>query len=142
MAPHFFPEDVTIDAVAQARDAYEQGDLRDRLARWHTHVDCAFRGWSESWFDPEFRRWNITEELAYIRVPILIIQGAGDQYGTVRQLETAQEECYCPVEVAVLPQAGHAPHREAPQATLDLVSGFVTRLLRDHGEGDFAAHAA
>ena len=86
-----------------------------------THVDCAFRGWSESWIDPEFRRWNITEELAYIRVPILIVQGAGDQYGTVRQLETAQEECYCPVEVALLPEAGHAPHREAPQATLDLV---------------------
>ena len=105
-----------------------------------THVDCAFRGWSESWINPEFRRWTITEELAYIRVPILIIQGAGDQYGTVRQLETAQEECYCPVEVALLPDAGHAPHREAPQATLDLVAGFVTRLLRDHREGERPSH--
>jgi pimeloyl-ACP methyl ester carboxylesterase len=142
MAPHLFTEDATVNGVAQAREAYAQGDLRARLARWHSHVDCAFRTWSESWSNPAFRSWNIREELAYIRVPILIIQGAGDQYGTVRQIETAQEECYCPVEVALLAEAGHAPHREAAEVTLDLVAGFVIRLLRDHHEGDLAAHAA
>jgi pimeloyl-ACP methyl ester carboxylesterase len=79
MAPHFFTEDATVNAVREAREAYVHGDLRARLARWHTHVDCAFRGWSETWIDPGARSWNITEELAYIRVPILIIQGAGDR---------------------------------------------------------------
>ena len=59
--------------------------------------------WSGPWLDPAFRRWDITEELAYIRVPILIVQGEDDQYGTLRQIEMAQEECICPVEAVILP---------------------------------------
>src|SRR5712672_1550263 len=45
IAPHFVVEDVSIDSIAQAKTAYEQGDLKTRLARWHKHVDVAFRGW-------------------------------------------------------------------------------------------------
>ena len=71
-------------------------------------------------------------------MPILIVQGENDQYGTVRQIEMAQEECYCPVEVALLPDTRHAPYREAPEATLRAIADFANRLLRDHHEGDFA----
>ena len=62
-------------------------DLRAELARWHEDVDNAFKGWNDAWLDPGFRNWNITDALGYIRVPILIIQGADDQYGTLRQIE-------------------------------------------------------
>ncbi len=82
----------------------------------------------------------MSDALAHIRVPILIVQGENDQYGTVRQIEVAQEECYCPVEVALLPDTRHAPYREAPAATLRAIAEFVNRLLRDHHEGDLAAH--
>jgi pimeloyl-ACP methyl ester carboxylesterase len=140
IAPHFFTEDTGIAEIARAREAYDKGDLRARLSRWHGDVDNAFRGWNDVWLDPDFRAWDITEELAYIRVPILIVQGEGDQYGTVRQIEVAKEECYCPVEVALLPNARHAPHREAPEAALAAVADFASRLLRDHNEG--AVHAA
>ena len=56
-----------------------------------------------------FAHWDLTEDLAYIRVPILIVQGEDDQYGTMRQIEAAQEECYCPVEVLMLPERGTCP---------------------------------
>src|SRR5712692_9966157 len=118
IAPHFFTEDMGLAEIARAREAYANGDLRQKLARWHADVDNAFKGWNDAWLDPQFRNWDITEVLAYIRVPILIVQGEDDQYGTVRQLEVAQEECYCPVDVALLPGARHAPHREATEATL------------------------
>jgi pimeloyl-ACP methyl ester carboxylesterase len=141
VAPHFFTEDSGIAEIVRARDAYSTTDLRAKLARWHADVDCAFKGWNDAWLDPEFRKWNITEELAYIRVPILIVQGKDDQYGTVRQIEVAQQECYCPVDVALLPAARHAPHREAPEATLRTISEFANRLLRDHREGELGAGA-
>src|SRR5580704_9301597 len=104
MAPHFFTEDMGIAEIARARDAYATTPLREKLARWHADVDNAFKGWNDAWLDPAFRRWDITDALAYIRVPVLIVQGADDQYGTARQIEVAQEECYCPVEVALLPR--------------------------------------
>jgi len=129
MAPHFFVEDEGIAAIEDARRAYETGDLRARLSRWHADVDSAFKGWNGAWLDPDFRKWNITERLAYIRVPILIVQGEDDQYGTVKQIEVAREECYCPVEVAMLPGARHSPQRDAPAATLKAISEFVVRVL-------------
>src|SRR6266511_6162145 len=139
MAPHFFTEDMGIAEIERTRVAFEQGNLRAKLARLHADPDNAFRGWNDAWLDPEFRKWDITESLAHIRVPILIVQGENDQYGTVRQIEVAQEECYCPVDVAMLPNARHAPHREAPEATLRAISDFVNRLLREHHEGEMAA---
>ena len=132
MAPHFIVEDVSVASIAEIRRNYETTDLRARLARWHAHVDVAFRGWSETWLDPHFRDWSLQEELAHIRVPMLIVQGEDDQYGTVRQIEMAQEECYCPVEVALLPKVKHVPHREAPEVTLAAVAGFCIRILREH----------
>jgi pimeloyl-ACP methyl ester carboxylesterase len=141
MAPHFFTEDMGIAAIVEAREAYETGDLRRKLARWHADVDAAFHTWNDVWLNPDFRAWDITEELAYIRVPMLIVQGTDDKYGTLRHLDVAQQECYCPVEAALL-DVGHSPHREAPDLTLQVVSQFVNRLLRDHGEGELANRAA
>jgi len=67
-------------------------------------------------------------------VPMLIVQGADDQYGTIKQIEAAQEECYCPVETVILPEVRHSPHRDAPDLTLQATSAFINRLLRDHQE--------
>jgi pimeloyl-ACP methyl ester carboxylesterase len=142
MAPHFFTEDMGIEEIARAKVAYEQGELRQRLMRSHADVDNAFYNWCGPWLLPDFRKWDITEALGYIRVPILIVQGENDQYGTMRQIEAAHQECYCPVEVALLPDTRHAPYRESPKATLDAIADFANRLLRDHHEGDLAANAA
>jgi pimeloyl-ACP methyl ester carboxylesterase len=140
MAPHFFTEDMGIAEIARAKIAFETGPLRAKLARLHADPDNAFHNWSGPWLDPEFRNWELSDALAHIRVPILIVQGENDQYGTMRQIEMAQQECYCPVEVAILPDTRHAPYREAPEATLRAISDFANRLLRDHHEGDIAAH--
>jgi pimeloyl-ACP methyl ester carboxylesterase len=136
MAPHFFIEDMGIAEIERARDAFNAGTLREKLKRWHADVDCAFRSWSEPWLHPDFRKWDITEALGYIRVPILVVQGADDQYGTLKQVEAAEQECFCPVEAAVLPNVRHAPFREAPELTLKIVADFINRLFRDHHEGE------
>jgi len=135
IAPHFVTEDMGLAEIARAKSAFGQGSLRAKLARIHADPDNAFHNWCDPWLDPEFRKLDLTEELAHIRVPILIVQGEDDQYGTVRQIELAQEECYCPVEVVLLPKTRHAPHREAPGPTLRAVADFCNRLLRDHREG-------
>jgi pimeloyl-ACP methyl ester carboxylesterase len=139
IAPHFFTEEMGLAAITRTKAAFESGPLRAKLARWHADPDNAFNAWCGPWLDPEFRKWELGDELAHIRVPILIVQGEDDQYGTVRQIEMAQQECYCPVEVALLPNTRHAPHREAPEATLRATSEFINRLLREHHEGDMAA---
>ncbi|MGB6254047.1 MAG: alpha/beta hydrolase [Bradyrhizobium sp.] len=129
IAPHFVVEDVSVASIAGIKQTYETTDLRSKLARWHRDVDNAFYGWNDAWLDPDFRRWDISEYLAYVRVPVAILQGEDDQYGTIRQIEIAKEECYCPVDVTVIPGAGHSPQREAAELTLVTISEFVRRIF-------------
>jgi pimeloyl-ACP methyl ester carboxylesterase len=137
IAPHFFVEDMTLVEIAKARDAYRTG-LREKLARWHKDVDAAFLGWNGVWLDPEFRKWNIQKYLETIRVPVQVIQGVDDQYGTVAQVEAAKAGCPAPVDVVMLGGAHHAPHREAADATREAIAGFAWRVL----DGDAGLRAA
>jgi pimeloyl-ACP methyl ester carboxylesterase len=132
IAPHFIVEDISVRSIAGIKQAYETSDLRAKLKRWHGDVDNAFYGWNGAWLDPEFRSWDISDYLAYLRVPVAILQGADDQYGTIRQVEIAQEECYCPVEATIIRGVGHQPHREAPETTLAAISEFAERILYFH----------
>jgi pimeloyl-ACP methyl ester carboxylesterase len=143
LAPHFFVEEFSLREIARAKERYETADLRAKLARHHADVDVAFRGWNDAWLDPGFSKvFDIVEDLAYIRVPILIVQGEDDPYGTVRQIEVAQEECYCPVEAVLLPGCGHAPHRDRPAETLEAIGAFIDRILVLHGEAEAMERAA
>lgn len=126
IAPHVFTEDMGIASIVEAKRAYEQGDLKRRLARWHTNVDCAFHGWNGAWLDPDFRRWDLTEFLPRIRIPVQIVQGEADQYGTMAQVEAIAAGVSGPVEKVLLPGVGHSPHREAPEATVAAIARFVS----------------
>jgi pimeloyl-ACP methyl ester carboxylesterase len=135
MAPHFFMEQGNIDAIRQTIVAYETTDLRAKLARHHADVDAAFKGWSGAWLDPGFLKFDTTDALAYIRVPVLVVQGAADPYGTLAQVKVVEDECYCPVETLVLEGTGHAPHREKAAETLGRIAEFADQIFRVHHEG-------
>ncbi len=131
IAAHFFVEEVSVASIAGITREYDTGGLRVRLARHHDDVEAAFRGWSGAWLDPAFRTWNITRQVEAIRVPMLLLQGAEDVYGTVEQLRVAGRHARCPVETLLIPGAQHSPHIEAPEATCAAVAGFARRLLLD-----------
>jgi len=136
MAPHFFCEDISVKSIAAAKEAYETTDLRVRLARYHgNNVDVAFWGWNQAWLHPDFRHWNIGEFLPTLRVPVLIIQGRDDQYGTAAQIELAQAEAHCPVEVLYLDRCQHSPQVDQPEATLEAIAEFSRRVLLIHERG-------
>jgi pimeloyl-ACP methyl ester carboxylesterase len=132
LAPHFFVEEVGIKSIFAAKKAYEKGNLRERLARYHRDVDTAFWGWNRAWLDPKFRDWRIDEYLPNVRVPILIIQGEDDEYGTKAQLDLANAETYCPVETLLLKICRHAPQFDQPEATLSAITEFTHRILTIH----------
>jgi pimeloyl-ACP methyl ester carboxylesterase len=136
IAPHFFTEAMGLDSIRRTRDEFAAGALRKKLERWHADAEGAFRSWVEPWLDPAFRHWDITDALGYIRVPILIVQGKDDQYGTLKQIDVARDECFCPVETVVLAGARHSPQRDKPKETLAAISDFINRLFRDHHEGE------
>ena len=125
MAPHVIVEDLSVQSIAQARQAFEAGDLRGRLARYHQDVDGAFWQWNDVWLSPEFRDFDIRAECRRITAPVLAIQGEQDPYGTLRQIRDIAPTAG-PLETLVLPDCGHSPHRDQPQA----VTGRIAEFLR------------
>ena len=136
LAPHFFVEASGLVEIAEAERRYRTTDLRERLARHHRDPEVAFWGWNRAWLDPGFPAvFDLQPEIAHIRVPVLIVQGEADRYGTVEHAGYAEREAYCPVETLLLPGIGHAPHVEAPDVTLAAVQDFAARLFGVHEAG-------
>lgn len=123
MAPHVIVEDVSVRSIAEAREAFLQGGLRDRLARYHADVDCAFWQWNDIWLSEAFRSFDIRADCRRISAPVLALQGEDDPYGSMRQIdEIAPKGLF---ETVKLPACGHSPHRDQPDATTEAVARFL-----------------
>jgi len=125
LAPHVFCEPVSVASIEEARVAYLETDLRERLARHHRDVDGAFWGWNRAWLDPAFMQWNLEAYLPAITIPVTVVQGDADRYGTLAQVDAIARQVSGPVRRVVLEGVGHALHREAPEATLEAVVAMV-----------------
>jgi pimeloyl-ACP methyl ester carboxylesterase len=125
LAPHLFVEPLSVESIARAKVAYETGDLRNRLARYHgANVDIAFRGWNDVWLSAEFERtFHLEDDVARIEAPVLAIQGRQDEYGTLAQMERIATRGQ--VARIVLEDCKHAPHRDRPIETLEAIARFV-----------------
>ena len=129
MAPHFFVEDVSIQSIHKARKAYEAGDLKPGLERYHgINTNEAFYGWNGAWLDPDFRNWNITSYLENIDAPVLGLQGADDDYGTKAQLEAITQYSNGRTETVLIEDCGHSPYRDQPEMSLNVIANFVAHL--------------
>lgn len=124
-APHVFVEEITVNSIAAAHQQFLHGNLRQRLQKHHANVEHTFLEWSLVWLQKEFRSWNIEAFLPGVPAPVLVIQGEKDQFGTLRQVKAIKRGCRGPVQILILPDCGHSPHREKPEQTLEGITYFL-----------------
>ena len=124
LAPHVMVEDVTVAAIREAREAFDGGQLRERMARHHDDPAAAFNGWCDVWLDPAFRDWSLEPDAERVTCPVLLMQGADDPYGTLAQLDRIEARVRGPVERLVVP-GGHSPHLEAADEVLAALVRWV-----------------
>jgi pimeloyl-ACP methyl ester carboxylesterase len=127
LAPHVFVEEVSVTSIAAVKLAYQSTSLRERLARYHDDVDGAFRGWNDVWLNPAFRAWNIEQYLPRIDCRILAVQGYDDKYGSMEQIDRIAR-ANIGTELLKLPDCGHSPHQDQPEAVLRKVADWITEL--------------
>jgi len=130
IAPHFFAEPAGLEAIRRAGEAYREGALGPKLAKYHRHPDTAFYGWHDAWLDPGFVNWNVADVIDHWRIPVLAIQGDADPYGTLAQIDEITTRIYSPLETLILKGCGHAPHQERQPETIAAIAAFCARLLR------------
>jgi pimeloyl-ACP methyl ester carboxylesterase len=130
LAPHIRVEDLSVESIAKARQAWLDTDLRERLAKYHDDPDRAFWRWNDIWLHPPFREWSIEDEIGTITCPLLAVQGVDDEYGTLEQIRGIARRVPH-AELLELDDCGHSPHRDQPDALIDAVADFYRR----HAEG-------
>ncbi len=127
LSPLVYVEEVGIKSITQAREAYLNSDLKERLAKRHADPHSAFWGWCDIWLDPRFLAWNIEEYLPHIECPVLAIQGYQDQYGTMEQIHRTVRGVE-KVDACKLDDCGHSPHRDQPDAVIAAVTTFLNSM--------------
>jgi len=126
MAPHLFVEDISLRSIEAAKHAFETGDLRHKLSRFHTDVDGAFWQWNDVWLSQAFRSFDIHKECLNISAPLLAMQGVDDIYGSLKHIEELHTRGS--VRREVLQACGHSPHRDQHDLCLQLVVDFLKSL--------------
>lgn len=124
LAAHIFVEPLTVTSIEKARLAYVDQDLRKRLSRYHDDPDSAFWGWNRIWLHPSFLGWNIEAEISAIECPLLVVQGRDDEYGTLDQIHGIAR-VVPQARLVELPDCGHSPHRDQPEAVIAAVVPFL-----------------
>ncbi|HET8738320.1 MAG TPA: alpha/beta hydrolase [Acidimicrobiia bacterium] len=125
IAPHVFVEPLTVQSIAAIRGGFEESELPEKMARYHTEPSTTFYGWADIWLSPAFASWDITEYLTGVSCPTLLIQGDRDEYGTMAQLDAIESQIKGPAERLIVPDAAHSPHLSDP----DLVVGATARFV-------------
>ncbi len=124
VAPHVFVEDISIASIEKAKAAFDGGDLRRGLTKYHDDPDSAFRGWNDAWLSPAFRGWNIEAEIAAIGCPVLAVQGENDEYGSLEQIRAIQRRLP-KTRLLVMAGCGHSPHRDQPERLIHEAGRFI-----------------
>jgi len=130
-AAHVFVEPVTRQGIRQVVQTYETTELKERLAKYHgPKTEALFRAWCDTWLSEEFATWNIEAELAGVTSPILVMQGADDEFGTRRQVDSIAAMTTGPASPLLLSNCGHIPHLQARDRALESMASFVERQLK------------
>ncbi len=128
-AAHVCCEPVTTAFLKEARKAYLETNLKQKLERYHgTNTDTAFWGWNRTWLDPRFDQWNIEKYLKKITVPFLAVQGRQDPTATLAQLSSMAENAPNG-RMKIIEDCGHIPHLEKKQEVVTVMGAFIAGIV-------------
>lgn len=128
MAAHVIVEEETLKGIAPAVNAFKEGKLNG-LTKYHGNkTEKLFYAWADTWNLPQFRTWNLCNDITPISCPVLAIQGVMDQYGTVKQLELIKTSIVQNVVTTqLLSKCGHHPHLEVPDEVIKMILNWFEK---------------
>ncbi|MGA8940654.1 MAG: alpha/beta hydrolase [Acidobacteriaceae bacterium] len=107
--------------------AYPGSKLQERLAHYHQQPDEVFASWTSWAITLGNEVFPLRDFLPRIACPVLVLQGARDEFGTTMQLEALQQSIPG-LQHETFADTGHLPHREQTDRVLQAVSHFLSNI--------------
>ena len=129
IAAQAFPEDRTLEGIRVAKEQFKDVRQVERLGKYHgDKARWVLDAWTETWLSPAFATWSLAPVLPRVSCPLLAIHGLHDESGSTRHPELIGElSRSSQVQVEIMEECRHMPHREQPEAVIGLVRGFLER---------------
>jgi pimeloyl-ACP methyl ester carboxylesterase len=115
------------ELIARMVAAYPGSKLQERLAHYHQHPDDVFTSWTAWAATLGGEVFPLRDFLPRITCPVLVLQGANDEFGTSLQL-AALQAALPNLQHETYPDTGHLPHKEQTDRVLKRVSQFLSHL--------------
>lgn len=131
-APHVAVETPRCpDAVRSLADEAERSpQLQAALARDHgDHGLAVVRRWARRWLDPAFWSWDVSDELAGVCCPVLVVHGADDPFFSLAHSAMIADRV-ANGQLHVVADAAHGPHNQARQQFSELALSFLAGVVR------------
>lgn len=121
IAPHVLIEKTTIKELNN--NLSNKDKILSHLKKYHCkNTEALFTKWHNYWLNKN-KKWNIYKYLKKIKVPILVIQGKHDEFGTIEQIKKLQDYCIC--NFKIIENCKHFPHIEYPENVLNAIVNFL-----------------
>ncbi len=129
-APHVFLEEFSLNGIRNARkildnekiirlmDRYQQGRAAELIDKWTVH-----------WLKANTDDWDAVGILKRISIPLLLMQGDKDDFGTFAQIDNVANSVLSEiVEVHKIDDCGHIPHLQKQEIIMEFASEFINRI--------------
>ncbi len=121
-----FVEDRTVAGIAEAKVLFQDPAQIERLKRYHgDKAQWVLDAWIESWLHPGFASWSLRPVLPRVACPTLVIHGAEDEYGSPAHPRLIAELVGGKVELRIMADTRHVPHREKEAEVIATVRDFL-----------------
>lgn len=123
---HVFVEDVTLKGIRKAKLDYQTTNLKEKLEKYHgDKTEAMFKAWTATWTAPFFASWNIEYCLPKIHIPVFVIQGDLDEFGSAEQVKRIEQQVSGRSKSWLIPGLKHSPHKEQPVLILEETTAFI-----------------
>ena len=119
-------EEISINSIKNIKKIWLNSNLKKKLNKYHKDVVGAFEGWCNIWLTEEFKTWNIEKYLKDIKVPILLIQGKNDEYGSLDQILGINKQVTTKIENIIIEKCGHSPFKDHPEIVNNAINKFLS----------------
>jgi len=126
VAAQAFVEDITLESIEQARQAFQRPGQIERLEKWHgPKARWVLRAWTEVWLSDGFKDWSLEPVIRDVKCPVLAIHGDKDEYGSSAFPKFIAENAGGPASMLMIEDCGHVPHRERLHEVIDALQSFL-----------------
>lgn len=126
---HVLLEEITLKGVEDAQKTLETTKIAQVLEKYHgDKVMDLYLAWTKTWLSEAHSSWNIEHFIPKIKVPILVIQGEYDEFGSMAQVN-AFDKANTPVEKLIVYGAKHTAHKENKPLVFEKIVSFINQNI-------------